>query len=804
MRCASVALAICILSAVSFETAAQRPVPLEEIEVGAQAQCPATEVLDQLIGGKGGSSLGFGHTFVVTKAPPVFQGASKDSPPIEIRPGIFDRVILFGRAGGLTRRILVSWTQGRARHCGFMRAEDLLIRDKAEIETDFLLGPEPLMVGDIDPDERHSVLTLKAVGARANIQAFETPDRSVVHQTLGLFEVYTIHERKRGISPASARNDWYYLIGREGRGEDQVFGWVHADDVYLWNSRLAVSWAGTGKGRGWLDERMTGEPFLTEAAGYTEPADRALRRYPVITQVPSTRLAHDAAAKLPPTAIALDYDRLISRYLVAIPGVTCMRRETDTGRCTSATDTGDLRRQLPENSDALRYADILLLIDGTESMDAYFPSAVEAIKTFAAEMPGREDRAKPTIRIAAATYGDYLTSRPSDGIFYRSLAPFEDISHDQPRGLKHLASFRSSAAADPVNKDRLDAPFAALIQAASRTPWSARAGIRVIVHIAAHGNREEGRTSGERSTLVETAKIGSVIAELNSRGIVYVPIAVVGRPDRTDDRNTQARDAFLRQAAEIKAATGGGEVIRAYSDTRRQETAEQRRAVILQALHGVVSISVEASRLLDARELCTRRPDHARCKEPGSAGPHREAVAYVWVRPVEQGDRGEVSTLNYYVALNERSLDESRAVSFLCAQMKPDNPGLAVDFLDQLSKFMSGPAQQKVRTSELAGTRLSLPVLEKNPALNVRIAVIERAVRTKDEAVLKKLRLPYCKSSYLLELVRAGRRIPLDKIRQDPATGLITPMVAPQRYSWQVKTDRGEAYWYVPITYLPQ
>ena len=116
---------------------------------------------------------------------------------------------------------------------------------------------------------------------------------------------------------------------------------------------------------------------------------------------------------------------------------------------------------------------------------------------------------------------------------------------------------------------------------------------------------------------METVKLSDVADALNRNRIIYVPISVVGRPKETEPREIQARNAFLRQGQEIKALTlrGSGPVTKAYTNTDKPETPEQRRKAVFDALEATSDIYSQGKSFVELREGCARNPGGSQCKE---------------------------------------------------------------------------------------------------------------------------------------------------------------------------------------------
>jgi hypothetical protein len=139
---------------------------------------------------------------------------------------------------------------------------------------------------------------------------------------LKLFFVLQVFKWQKAADPEhNGEQRIYYLVGRAGEQEDggRLEGWVHEDDLYVWTTRVAAFWAGTGEARGYLTRDLIG----SDRFAIKEPNEIKLKKspntvarlFPVISQEPSTA----EIVRLRKTANPAAIDRLIKTYRLAVP-----------------------------------------------------------------------------------------------------------------------------------------------------------------------------------------------------------------------------------------------------------------------------------------------------------------------------------------------------------------------------------------------------------------------------------------------------------------------------------------------------
>ena len=215
-------------------------------------------------------------------------------------------------------------------------------------------------------------------------------------------------------------------------------------------------------------------------------------------------------------------------YQIAFIGNWCKQGE-DCRRLD--LDSTNRRMALGERLRELERADILFVIDATESMAPYFRAVAAAVKG-ATLARYREDT---RIRLGVSMYGDYLgeATDPGNRMQYKTLIPPSPLfDGDEFDGLPTEATFRDPKA------DKPEAVYGALLKAATETDWT-ETGRHLIVHIGAHGPRLP-------------APPPALLSALREKGILYVPIAVSGSYSAEHNR------AFVTAAKQSSMVTTPG------------------------------------------------------------------------------------------------------------------------------------------------------------------------------------------------------------------------------------------------------
>ncbi len=815
---------------------------------GKAGTCPGTDEVEQLVGRRGATGVGAGWTYVVASSPRTFQNNLPASDTSDVKPPLFRPVAVYAYERD-RKRVLVRWKADNRELCTWIVASDVLLpatgrNREVDPMADLLEGPRPLRVRDIDPQDPDNSLTVKAVLSNLNvqgdkgIQTYTTPEGDQTFLALTLFEQFTVYAKRAGKPRGPNNENLYLLLGKaSSAGQQQLFGWVHIDDVYLWNSRMAAYWKGSKKGRGWVLDTMTGRSIVDEPPG-EEPRSHGIARFPILQVTPDSYAVQKAAARLTTnqrTSLALS--SLVEKYQVVIPGIACREGKQD---CISADQLEERQRLYQEKVEGLRKIDVLFLIDGTESMDEYFGATAKAIQQFIQDRFAELSQKGVSLRVSVATYGDYDgPAADVSRVYYEELVPFYDPGTRDARPLNRLVNYKVARDRDK-HLDKLEAPFAGIIRAVGNAKWRDDAGFHFLVHLADHGNRDVGKTSPEgKSQLVEKVSIDETVEALKRKRVIYIPISVLGNPTESTQFERDARDQFLRQAARIielrgLADSGKAVVQKSYDKVGQPETALQRQGAVVNALRGATESFIAADQIVALRELCARSSGGDACSElrqvEGRSDDYlsriatvglvesgltkeqtenvlsrSQSVLYAWVRPVERDGSREVETLSYWVAMDGDRLRNLReAFAQLCEIVKPNAGNTTIRIKQGILEAVQAGSGQDVQPSQTLATALSLPFWERTDMLSLSIETISQWVQQNEIQRMLSLRRAFCRSSYLLKLVDGQRQVDSSSVKSDDQGRVVEPDRASLKlYDWQVKSDRGEPMYYVPIEYFP-
>jgi hypothetical protein len=341
--------------------------------------------------------------------------------------------------------------------------------------------------------------------------------------SIGYFEVLSVFAVKRpnGQDCRSLRDSDCFLrvgsttvAGTGGAGMVRTRGWMRASDVEIWPSALATYY---GRGKQGLKIHSTepsariGTPYSVPGATerilayqpegrFEEPRQRNIMRFPVIR---GTFFADRAAqprpgATTPPPAAGYAYE-------IVFNGQACVENTSgETTDCIPEPQIKDEVARLGQAVRAISNIDVLFVMDATESMGPYLRSVVRALRKHVERATANREW---SFRYSVAVYGDYNRMREG-GLDYYALPFTSDLS-----GLDPL---QKAGTYEDENKDKPEAPFAALERAASEAQWRPEAANRLIIWIGDHGNRPAGRYTTPAGELVETKTAQSVIDAIKS------------------------------------------------------------------------------------------------------------------------------------------------------------------------------------------------------------------------------------------------------------------------------------------------
>lgn len=842
--------------------------PIGSAEVDANGRCDL-----QKYGVTVGPNDSWPFTFVVD---PTFLADPKfvrNSTPtgggrIARKPQAFERVDIIALSTDPDRTLALV----RLRNpdmCGWMPRSALLWPKPSSSNDDPLVliaeGPLPLKMREFSRNSamKQNDLFVKAV--LHNSQGAETVEvpyyldlGKTRRGTERQFNILDVFDRRSAPDPETGRTIEFYLLGRQS---GQLLGWVRDRDVYIWPSRMSVYWAGTKQGFAFTREDMKGTPDIRETG--EEPRERNVRRFPVIGQDPSSEeLSNDKSFR---EATPQDRKRRIRRIEIVFPAEACPRDSTDASKCVSAEVLDQRRRELDARIGRLKTVDVLLLIDGTESMEPYLRAAAAAVANVVSSTSSRQDLRELTLRVGAFVYGDYR-GNVSDQAF-EPIVPLLDPRGLPGGGMDALAkvdAIRTKIGNDP-QIDLLEAPFAAIIRAAKTAGWRPEAETRIIIHIADNGNRDYRRTSrdtmagknrdgpcheSDNATLIETLQVSDVVNALAENHVLYVPVNVLGRVDPRCGlpyANTifieQARAIFTQLLRRFKPGIASDlpqdPVLLSYDPKQLRETEYSRLEKITSALRRAFDLAFVGPAKITAERLCASDPESEGCKRSqGMLSSFEPIVTTVFEATRERavGKDTDVKSIGelrqvvrrgfaplllpngreqftYWVALDPETLQSlNSSISNFCVEFENLNKRTII-IKDLLGRTTQGQSGEQLSLSDALAKRYSVPLNIESPYLMLDLNTLMRMAKG-DSDNTKNLGMSLCKSRQLLTGVRRSgwRTDPAKMLCPPPKPGCdsmkelcVTCAVADGQswpYEWEW-TDGGTLIIYVPLNYLP-
>jgi hypothetical protein len=318
--------------------------------VGPEAKnCPSEEALRAIKGGS--NAIHSPYTFVISTKPDVYQTAVRSAPNTNAAPAVFQRIAIYTRYVE-TGRMFIGWQGGDGQKCGWIGEKDVLNRPAHDTRGfGFSDGPEPLRVNEVLKEEPRNNLWLRAVSANLDtpgveIDTFTDTSATDIRGRHRLFEIFTVFGAERGAAPASPGSAYlgkqnYYLVGfMTDRGEaTEIAGWVRESDVYLWWSRAAAYWVGSGTGEGWVKEEdlyKASLGFMRENPDVKEASDRTEERFPIVEADPDRETVSEKAKGVRESLLQktgalgdnmddLSFDKLVKAYKLIMPGNACKK-----------------------------------------------------------------------------------------------------------------------------------------------------------------------------------------------------------------------------------------------------------------------------------------------------------------------------------------------------------------------------------------------------------------------------------------------------------------------------------------------
>jgi hypothetical protein len=439
--------------------------------------------------------------------------------------------------------------------------------------------------------------------------------------SVGYFEVLSVFavNRPDGTDCRTFRDDDCFLrvgssaaLAGRNAGGVRTRGWMRGRDVEIWPSALALYYE---RGKQGLKIHLTepsarvGTPFAAPDTResilayqpdgrFEEPRERNIMRFPVIRGTPygepaSPQRPGGPGAPVPASSASYGYE-------IVFNGQACVERSSGgTSDCIPELQIKNEVARLGQVVKAISNIDVLFVVDATESMGPYLRSVVRAVRKHVERATTNREW---SFRYSVVVYGDYNRQREG-GLDYFALPFSSDLSGLEP--LDKVGTY------DDENKDKPEAPFAALERAASTAQWRPDAANRLIIWIGDHGNRAAGKYVTPAGELIETKTAQSVIdaiqgADARLRGgsaaggggtkTRFVAIQVQG------GANAASQQDFRKFRLDADAiGTGLGEKAFTNIPAPNIRNADQEATALVDSIARQINKSVDA--VADARQL---------------------------------------------------------------------------------------------------------------------------------------------------------------------------------------------------------
>jgi hypothetical protein len=670
-----------------------------------------------------------------------------------------------------------------------------------------------------------------------------------------MFDTYLVFDQFHVQNAKPGRESRYWLLGQQLKESTiKLKGWVRQRDVVIWPSRLAVQWNEDATVVGFANpeylKRGLNPIFPPQKLGVVDFPDRITRRFPVLEQMPPPETI---AEKIKPGSSFEDRLAMarenIEYYKIAAPGKAC--HKSNRNDCLEARDIDRYREKVATAQRAAKRMDVLILIDATESMEPYFISTVTAIQHFVNKAGELGD--KVDIRFGISLYGDYRGNNPSIGtVDYHDAVPFFRATPGTVGSASPLVVLGNPAGLifKDIHRDKLEAPFAAVIRASRDAKWRRveEAPLRFLIHLADDGNRDKGKTSGETvrarapdenpspSTLREVYGEGDVVEALRKHNVIYVPVAVLGGTQQKGTVPIWNR-IFQEQATRILQLMGERAPIKKVEVTYSEESIETREArvgktvaVILES----VNTTLRVGRQYEYEAECSGGAKTKRCLElEGKAQPN---PAIVWladevaskVAGLTPNERHNIysreqsiipvyapakskegkETFTHWVVLEEQEFKilKNMLVSLCKGMGQQDARNPVVKALLDMTSLYADEEFSQLTPAEFLNKKLGIPNLERTDFSSRTRDEIDdafRAWRGGDRVTWENWHMRMCRAKAFTELMEQNQKVDPSAISCNRNGECSISQGARTRFQWTVRISDAAPVYYVPLDILP-
>jgi len=503
--------------------------------------------------------------------------------------------------------------------------------------------------------------------------------------------------------------------------------------------------------------------------------------------------------------------------------------------------------------------DVLFLVDATESMDPYFGATVKAIRQYIEKHSGgnRSD-IDIDVRFGISLYGDYRSQIASvDTVSYAEAVPFFRPAEAKPDPMESLVRDPKTSIFKDIHQDRLEAPFAAVIRAATQTKWRPRdeVPLRVIVHIADDGNRGRGQTSLEtmqerfpedtrrnprppQSTIRETLAEDNVVMALRQGGAIYLPVAVLGSGSNPGHPVSAWERRHQQQAQRILDLLDHDAPVKKVAVSYTEQSTETPDAAIEKignAIRNSVDTAIAVVNDLERRK-CASDPKSPSCVGVSSRGGSDPTILRLVDRVASAAagltaseaeniysrDQSIVTvyapartkegreTFTHWVALEAGEFEVLRsALTTVCRKMADqDSKNPILNAIREVMEVASDEDFTDLSVGEILGKRFGIPNLERTDLLSRTRQEIDQAHRAwqsgEERRTWQNWHSRVCKAAAFTQYIDDNVRVDPEKISCNLTNGQCdVPDRDRRKYRWWVQVTKDIATYYVPLDILP-
>lgn len=620
------------------------------------------------------------------------------------------------------------------------------------------------------------------------VQLYKSPlDTKRKGDRLGVFTIHSIYKAHQ-----TEAGKWYYISGNSSMTAASS-GWVRAENIFLWPTQMALYFSpkpipayifpdekSAARGRVtddllWLGERPDWDGDMGE---------RTIARYPIL----ENRSPERSGKRILQVAF------FANRAFLDGQGTEIESRELM--RQTS---------ELAQIATEIKNADILFVIDNTQSMQAYFDPVVRAVQE-AMNVISSDKNFDSKYRFSAAVYGDYKDKTANRAnMEFRLVQSFTS----QPERLSKLT--RLPVYRDPLG-DGPEASRAGILRAIEEAKFNnTDERNKFVIWISDYGSRRYGRT--------ETLRDRDVAQELKKQGIIFKAIGVRGAASQNGARS------FMEQANNIAAGIGEGS-LNPTNLTRPGTSLTETTKQVKSAIIDLFSESNRVSAAIDsAGTTLDSEREQALKRLPSANIAMRKAILQSKGYTLEQIEAvflsGQLMQTGYVNYEPERknfelwvNMPYDDAVLFgssmrrICKGMRGGNVESDLrDALLGITEAFSGDAYSSSESlNEFLARAFFLPVEHYPPMFNMTLPEL---VKEWDEAsespdAIFQMAGPLCKSGRLFDYVGRGEYIDpknlasTDGYYWEPKEGAEV-----RSFEWRWRQRNQNNYVYLPANYFP-